>query len=321
MKSYITLARAERGTHLFRLLVGGSVLSYLLQIHDHKTGVCPTTIQQIESECGLTRQQVRTAIRRMKGMGILSVKTYAGAVKGERGFRKVSTITLNLQSELFTKPKEYLGTPELVQDIPVDEYTPEFEEDWKVYCGTSRDKVGQKKPAYKSWLKAVAKHGRDRVMQGTVAYVATCESKKPATWKKNGSTWWNAKEARYLDPEFQRKDNPSVAFWKLMNSPVLGNLLKGGHRIVVKGDDYMAEALIRLKGSDPFLGDTLDRLRDRKFEEGFKHAYDLAKRSANPRTEIYKQYENPIIWDLSGPSGGDGAKQQSGEGTVGVNHQ
>ena len=38
----------------------------------------------------------------------------------------------------------------------------------------------------------------------------------------------------------------------------------------------MAEALVRLKSSDPYLGTTLDRLRDKKFEEAFKKSYELA---------------------------------------------
>jgi hypothetical protein len=249
----------------------------------------------------MTRQQVRTALTHFQKAGLLSIKTFAGAVKGERGFRKISTISFDLNHSFFKKPKEYLGETgrTLVSDLPLSEgYPVEFDEDWVVYCGASRDKVGDKKSAYKSWKKAVLAHGRDKVMQGTIAYVAMCESRKPnPQWKKNGGTWWNAKEARYMDPEYQRVDNASIAFWKLNNSPALGNILKGGSKITVIGDDYMTEALIRLKGSDPVLGTTLDRLRDKRFEEGFIKSYELAKKSANPRTEMYTQYEQSIIWD------------------------
>jgi len=309
------MTRLDRESPLFSLVVKGSPLMYLMQIYDYKTGVCPTTIQQIQVECGLTRQQVRTALKNLEKDNILTVSTYAGAIKGERGFRKVSTITFNLEHELFKKPKGYLGTSVEIPTVEVEEgYPKEFDEDWKVYCGKSRDKVGQKKPAYKSWVKAVSKHGRDRVMQGTIAYVAMCESKNPPQWKKNGATWWNAKEARYLDTEFQQKDHPSIAFWKLMNSPMLGNILNGDSKIVIQGDQYMAEALVRLKGSDPYLGTTLDRLRDKKFEEAFKKSYELAKRSPSPRTEIYTTHDQTIIWNI-GPDIDTGSEPKIGEST------
>lgn len=317
-KGFIAMGRISRDDPLFRLFCKNSPILFLLQIYDHKTGVCPTTLQGIEHECGMTRQQVRTALSHLQKAGLLSIKTFAGAVKGERGFRKISTVSFNLNHSLLKRPKEYLGETgrtSVSDPPPSDGYPAEFNEDWGVYCGTSRDKVGDKKSAYKSWKKAVLAHGRDKVMQGTITYVAMCESRKPnPQWKKNGGTWWNAKEARYMSPEYQGVDNPSIAFWKLNKSPVLGNILKGGSKIIIIGDEYMAEALIRLKGSDPVLGTTLDRLRDKKFEEVFIRSYELAKKSAKPRTEIYTQYEQSIIWDTRS-SVDNGTEQEKREGS------
>ena len=72
---------------------------YLMQIYDYKTGVCPTTIQQIQTECGLTRQQVRTAIKNLEKDNILIVVPTLELLKVSevlgRSVRSPSTLSMS----------------------------------------------------------------------------------------------------------------------------------------------------------------------------------------------------------------------------------
>mgnify|MGYP001188520524 CR=1 FL=1 len=312
------MTRVDRKDPLFKTICQNSPIMYLLQIYDHKTGVCPTTLQQIEIACGMTRQGVRTALKKLEKGNFLAISTYSGAVKGERGFRRVSTITLNLEHQIFHKQVSgYLGESEkpLPEKVELtDEYSKEFEEDWLIYRGKMKDKIGNKKEAYLSYKGAVKKYGREKVMRGTIVYVKKCEASN--TWKKNGATWWRASKALFMDKELQANHVPEIALWAVKNSPCLGNLLQGGAKIVVKGDPYMAEALLRLKGSDQTLGQTIDRLGDKKFEESFLRSYDISKRATTPRCEIYTQYENEIEWQV-GPSIGSRPESENGKSLVG----
>lgn len=299
---FFSISRVERHEPLFRLICKGSPLMYLCQIVDCNTGVCPTSIQGIERSCRMTRQEVRTFLEKSKRQDLLSVDTVAKAVKGLRGFHKISTIKLNMEHPLLKylpKERTYEGlSEEDHSDLMAFEYPSEFIKDWEIYCGTSRDKVGSKKYAFKSWDKSVKKWGREKVMRGTVNYVAECEGN--GTWKKNGATWWYYKEARFMESKYQKTDACVLALWEFKNSPVLGNLLSGGCLIEIKGDDFMGEALIKLKGSDSTIGQTLDRLGDKKFERSFLTAYKEARTAtSNPRKEIYSQYGNRILWEIN----------------------
>lgn len=296
---FIFLTRFSQESEAFKSLVKGSPLLYLLQIFDHKTGICPCTIQSIERACGMSRQQVRTIINRLVKDKIITIETTAGAVKGKRGFHKRSTITFNLKHEIFYKQvPSYLGESgkdNQIQDSEEFSYPTEFEEDWIIYRGINTKKVGNKKESFLKWEKSVKRYGRDKVMRGTIAYVKKCEANN--TWKKNGSTWWDQKKALFLDKEFQSESSPQLALWSFKNSPVLGNILKGGACIQIVGDPYMGEALLRLKGSDQTLGQTYDRLGEKRFQDSFLRSYELSTKVSAPRNEIYSQYENKIQWE------------------------
>ena len=133
-------------------------------------------------------------------------------------------------------------------------------------------------------------------MRGTENFISECEANN--TWKKNGSTWWNAKEARFMEESYQKIDNSIRAWINFNNSPVLGNILSGGNTIEIVGDKYMGEAILILKGSDSSLGQTLDRMKDNKFKQSFFDAYKKAEKDTNPRKEIYTSYGNRITWTI-----------------------
>tara|TARA_Y100000034_G_scaffold136024_1_gene210323 strand:+ start:1644 stop:2456 length:813 start_codon:yes stop_codon:yes gene_type:complete len=257
--------------------------------------------------CSMTRQEFRTRVEGYKELGLMTVQT--SKVLSKSGSQKinVSKMILNLDHDLFRQD----GVEREVSHTTTG-YPPEFEEDWLIYIGIDGTKVGEKKSAYVSWGKSVRKYGRGPVMLGTVNYVSKCEAMD--TFKKHGATWWNPKEARFSLPEYQDNKSTEIALWHLLNSPVLGNLTEGGVCIKITGDPLMGEALLRLKGTDRVLGQTLDRMGDRKFREAFMNAYKLARNTKEPRSVIYSQYENQIEWSIDdGPqtSRGGGRRETS----------
>ena len=227
-------------------------------------GYIPFTMTRSAELCSLTRQEFRTRLKGYEEMG----------------------------HDLFKKPEQ-----EKQVSKSKDGYPPEFEQDWKIYRGKDPSRVGDKIPAFTNWMKSVNKYGRSVVMKGTINYVAKCESMN--IYKKHGATWWNPTEARFMGDEYQKASSSDVALWKFLNSPVLGNILKGGAKIKIVGDKYMGETILRLRGTDRFLGESLDRMGDRKFREQFTKCYDEAKSLPATRDVIYSQFEQEITWDVN----------------------
>jgi len=278
----------------YKHIVYKNPLFHFILIAD-EFGHVPTTMTKSAEQCSMTRQEFRTRIEGYKELGLLTVQTSKVLSKSGNHKINVSKMILNLDHDLFRKD----GVEREVSHTTVG-YPPEFEEDWLTYIGADGSKVGEKKPAYANWSKSVRKYSRGHVMLGTVNYIAKCESTD--TFKKHGATWWNPKEARFSQPEYQNINSGEMALWHLLNSPVLGNITEGGVCIKITGDPLMGEALLRLKGTDRVLGQTLDRMGDRKFREAFMNAYKLARSTKEPRSVIYSQFENQIEWSIdNGP--------------------
>ena len=286
----------------YQHLVYKNPLFHFILIADEFGGV-PTTMTKAAEVCSMSRQEFRTRMHGYADLGLLSVHTTKQISKTGGQKINVSRIILNLEHPLFIAD----CTEKEITHTKTNLYPPEFEEDWGIYRGKSDDKIGSKQEAFVSWIKSTRKYGRSIVMRGTSNYVAECESQN--RWKKNGSTWFHPKEARFLEDVYQKNDSPHVALWKLLNSPVLGNILEGGYQIIIKDDPYMAESLINLKGTDRVLGQTLDRLKDRNFRESFISSYEDAMKTESPRNNLYAQYEHTIEWSVN--------EQESREGNQG----
>jgi len=255
-------------------------------------GYIPFTMTRSAELCSLTRQEFRTRLKGYEEMGVMTIKTNKTMSQSGKHKINVSKMFLNLSHDLFKKPEQ-----EKQVSKSKDGYPPEFEQDWKIYRGKDPSRVGDKIPAFTNWMKSVNKYGRSVVMKGTINYVAKCESMN--IYKKHGATWWNPTEARFMGDEYQKASSSDVALWKFLNSPVLGNILKGGAKIKIVGDKYMGETILRLRGTDRFLGESLDRMGDRRFREEFTKCYDEAKSLPATRDVIYSQFEQEITWDVN----------------------
>ena len=278
-----------------RIVEGCPLLHFILSSDEH--GYVKTSLAETSEACNMTRHKMRSKVDSLKDDGVVYIETTANDEK------RNSKITLNLMHPLFCAENE-------ITKDKTNEYPTEFEEDWKTYCGTCRDRVGTKKAGYMSWARSVKKHGRDAVMGGTKVYVAKCEAEN--TWKKNAQTWWNVKSAKYLEPEYSEsnKSSSEEAVVKLLQSPIFGNILEGTHRIEIEGDRYMAEALVRLKGSDKSLSLVLDRFHkklgptrgDQEFKKVFMESYVLSIALVDSgkaaRSCIYAKKEESITWRI-----------------------
>ena len=312
-KANLVLDSSIKSNHpYYKHIVYKNPLFHFILASDEFVHVHSTMTKSAEV-CSMTRQEFRTRLKGYEELGLITVKTSKVMSKSGNQKINVSKMILNLSHDLFIKDGQ-----EREVSHTKGAYPKEFEEDWVTYRGTDPSKVGEKGQAYVNWLKSVNKFGRSAVMTGTVNYVAKCEATD--TYKKHGSTFWEPSKERFNAEEYQDNKSPGVALWRLLNSPVLGNIMEGGVCIRIEGDPWMGEALLRLKGTDRVIGQALDRMGDRKFRDAFMNAYKLAVNTKEPRSTIYSQYENEIEWSIEdGPqTSGDSGRGETS--TISSNH-
>ena len=295
MRSFFKVSRIGKDHPDYDLVVKSSPLMHLAMIANHETGVCPTTINNLSTACGLSRQQVRTLIDKYEESGLVIKKTQNSINVGGKHPISRSELKIDFSHPLW----EEFGINKVeAYDKPDRGYPDEFNEDWDLYCGNDSERCGQKSSAWGKWKGACEIYGRDKVMAGTKAYIAECESMDK--WKKNASTWWWSRKGKpfFMEDKYQHEWNPHIALSLLMDSPVLGNILNGGVRIHISVDPYMCETLLLMKGSNRSLSDIYDRIGERRFKDLFIEKYSdcLSNESFKGRDVIYAKCDQEIKW-------------------------
>ena len=280
----------------YNFLVKGNPFLHMLLSSD-MFGVCRESQTKIGEACGMSRQEVRTYLDKMKEMGLITSTKESKKINGN--WVSVTTITFSPENSIFIDLDEKNKIPRFARFG----YPQDFEDDWVLYRGRDRMRIGNKSDAYYPWAESVEKYGREALTRGTRNYIADCESND--IWKKQAKTFWNTETAYFLDERYQVEGRtPEEALVDLIYYKGLKRLIEGGACFTAKNDPYMIEALLIVKGTHPTIGTVIDKKGDNKFRESFLSAYRIAmKRSKKElRDKIYSNKEPIVEWDVKAES-------------------
>jgi len=273
---------------LYPMLVKGNPFLHLLLSSDD-FGITKESQTKIGEACDMSRQEVRTYLNILKEAGVLETKKESKKINGN--WVSVSQLQFSHNNDIFIDPND-AQNPTRYQKYG---YPEDYQRDWEIYRGRDAQRVGNKSEAYNNWWKSVKDFGADNVTRGTRNYINDCESKD--RWKKAARTFWCPETAIFMEEEYQGKTrNGQAALIDFLYSPHLKGLIEGGGRYTVEGDDYMIEALLILKGSEPSVGHILDKIKDDRFRDKFIESYDLALKKDSPRKVLYARRAPEITW-------------------------
>ena len=158
------------------------------------------------------------------------------------------------------------------------EYPSEFNEDWQLYKEDCWDeRFGNKRSAFKMWLNTLKAQGpsfRSELMRRTHIYLSGCRINK--RWCKHASTFWNPKDALYLDEAYDELPdgyNNTLAFSKLCDFEYLNDLLTGNKKIVFTGVDRRTGCVLLKMKKDKELYKIWDGESRGRMYEDFKDRF------------------------------------------------
>ena len=275
---------------LYSMLVKGNPFLHLLLSSDD-FGITKESQTKIGEACDMSRQEVRTYLNTLKEAGVLETKKESKKINGN--WVSIPQLQFSHNNDIFIDPDD-AQNPRRYQKYG---YPEDYQRDWDVYKGRDAQRIGNKSEAYPNWWMSVKEFGHETVTRGTRNYINDCESKD--TWKKAARTFWCPETAIFMEEEYQGKTrNGQAALIDFLYSPHLKGLIEGGGRYTVVGDDYMIEALLILKGTEPSLGHILDKIKDDRFRDKFIESYDLALKKESPRKVLYAKRAPQIIWEI-----------------------
>ena len=134
----------------YNFLVKGNPFLHMLLSSD-MFGVCRESQTKIGEACGMSRQEVRTYLDKMKEMGLITSTKESKKINGN--WVSVTTITFSPENSIFIDLDEKNKIPRFARFG----YPQDFEDDWVQYRGRDRMRIGNKSNAYYPWADSVEK--------------------------------------------------------------------------------------------------------------------------------------------------------------------
>ena len=281
------LCNLKEDNPLYPMLVKGNpFLHMLLQCDDF--GIVRLSQKSMAESCDMEKKEVKQYLEKLKEVGIL-VK-HKDKEKKNGQWLTFERLKFNHDCDIFINPEDKLN-PKRYQE---NGYPEDYGEDWKIYRGTDAEKIGNKAEAYPNWWMSVERYGHEAVTRGTRNYISKCEAH--ATWKKAAKNFWEPEAALFMEYQHNTKGG-ETALVALLHSKHLMGILEGAASYTVEGDDFIIEALLIMKGTEPTLGTVLDKIGDDRFRDRFIQCYEKAlEKSAPPRRKLYAKRDNKVTW-------------------------